>query len=165
MECKPRNPGKDPTKPLGDQQQDLPLGIAPAPSVPPDPEPSERRRDASPAKDASVLRFRLRHRRPPLAARLQEIPLGADLLLTAEEAAEYLALSPEALARWRTEGSHLPFVKFGHGKGRIRYRLRDLDRFVERSTRRSTSEQPPRSGEEEKDSRRSKTPPTHRGRQ
>jgi len=63
-----------------------------------------------------------------------------DVLRTTEEAARCLGIAPTTLHKWRVQGSHLPFVKFGGAKGSVRYRQRDLDLFIERSTRRSTSD-------------------------
>jgi len=79
-------------------------------------------------------------------APLPDLPKGSDLLVPAEEAAGYLGLAAATLARWRLQGKYLPFVKFGSGKGQVRYRLRDLQTFIEASLRRSTSEEPPALG-------------------
>lgn len=50
-------------------------------------------------------------------------------LLTPEEAARYLQLQPQTLARWRcTKKYPLAHVKIGKN---IRYRLSDLDLFIE----------------------------------
>lgn len=66
-------------------------------------------------------------------------------LLTTEEAATFLALSPRALENWRLQGnSGLAFVKLG---GRcVRYRLKDLQEFVAAGLRRSTSDPGPEAG-------------------
>ena len=54
-------------------------------------------------------------------------------LATPEEAAEILGVSTGTLSVWRSVGRYnLPFVKIG---SRVRYRLRDLDAFIERCTR------------------------------
>ena len=51
-----------------------------------------------------------------------------DPLLTPEESANLLRVSPGTLAVWRTTGRYnLPFVKCG---GRVRYRLTDIQAFI-----------------------------------
>ncbi len=50
-------------------------------------------------------------------------------LLTPEEAARYLQLQPQTLARWRSTKKY-PLVHIKIGKN-IRYRLSDLDLFIE----------------------------------
>jgi len=53
-------------------------------------------------------------------------------LLTREEAAEYLGVKPNTLAIWLHAGRYdLPVVKIGRT---IRYRLHDLEAFIERNT-------------------------------
>lgn len=53
-------------------------------------------------------------------------------LLTRDEAAEYLRVAPQTLAVWVTNGRYnLPYVKVGRC---VRYRRRDLDRFLESRT-------------------------------
>ena len=48
--------------------------------------------------------------------------------LDATDAAIYLGLSPNTLARWRCEKANLPYHKIG---GAIRYKRSDLDAFAE----------------------------------
>ena len=56
-------------------------------------------------------------------------------LLNEEQAAEYLTVSPGTLAVWRSTGRYsLPFVKVGR---RVRYRLSDLDAWLEARSRES----------------------------
>lgn len=58
--------------------------------------------------------------------------LGLPRLLTPEQAANTLGVSPGTLQIWRTTGRYnLPFVKVG---GRVKYRAEDLQAFVERRT-------------------------------
>jgi len=61
------------------------------------------------------------------------MPATADeQLLTREEAAEYLGVRPNTLAIWMHAGRYdLPVVKIGRA---VRYRLEDLEAFVERHT-------------------------------
>lgn len=50
-------------------------------------------------------------------------------LLTTEEAANYLAVTPSILVNWRcTKRVKVPFVRIGHA---VRYRRNDLDKFLE----------------------------------
>ena len=59
-------------------------------------------------------------------------------LLTRDEAAAYLNVKPNTLAIWATTGRYdLPFVRIGRC---VRYRLADLEAFIERQTSTSTSE-------------------------
>ena len=52
-------------------------------------------------------------------------------LLTRKEAAKFLAIKPQTLAKWAMDGQHVPYVRVG---GAIRYKLADLEAFVERQT-------------------------------
>ena len=56
-------------------------------------------------------------------------------LLNEQQAAEYLTVSPGTLSVWRSTGRYsLPFVKVGR---RVRYRLSDLDAWLEARSRES----------------------------
>ena len=59
-------------------------------------------------------------------------------LLTETEAAEYLSLTNRALQAWRCQGRGPRFVKISARA--IRYRLSDLEAWVEDRLRRSTSD-------------------------
>jgi hypothetical protein len=61
---------------------------------------------------------------------------GPPALLTTEEVAELLRLSPSILNKWRLAGRGPSFVKAG---SRVRYRLSDIAAFIAASTRGSTS--------------------------
>ncbi|WP_189436880.1 helix-turn-helix transcriptional regulator [Pseudovibrio japonicus] len=58
-------------------------------------------------------------------------------LLTAQDAAKYLTLSPSTLAKMRLTGASPKFIKLGR---RVAYRIEDLDLWVEKKMRSSTSE-------------------------
>ncbi|HTG33300.1 MAG TPA: helix-turn-helix domain-containing protein [Thermoanaerobaculia bacterium] len=58
------------------------------------------------------------------------------VLLTESEAAGYLRLTPRALQAWRYQGKGPPFVRIS--RRAIRYRLVDLEAFVEENLQRST---------------------------
>ena len=60
-----------------------------------------------------------------------------ETLLTPVQAADFLQIKPNTLAKWRVTGEGPPFVRVGRA---IRYSMRELMRFIERQTRRSTSE-------------------------
>jgi predicted DNA-binding transcriptional regulator AlpA len=64
--------------------------------------------------------------------------LPSQKLLRPADAAEFLDLSTSTLAKKRMTGDGPRFVKFGGGA--VRYDLKDLQEFVARSVRRSTSE-------------------------
>lgn len=53
-------------------------------------------------------------------------------LLTRPEAAEYLSLAVQTLAVWSMTGKHLPVVRMGTRA--VRYRISDLDEFIEKQT-------------------------------
>ena len=59
-------------------------------------------------------------------------------LLTTKEAAKYLGVSKAFLARDRWAGARIPFIKVGSRA--VRYRLSDLDAFLDRQVRQSTSD-------------------------
>ncbi len=59
-------------------------------------------------------------------------------LLHTEEAAQYLGVSRAFLERDRWAGARIPFVKVGSRA--VRYRLEDLERYIEGQICRSTSE-------------------------
>ena len=53
-------------------------------------------------------------------------------LLTREQAADYLGIRPQTLAKWHTTKQHnLPLVRVGRV---VRYRLEDLDKFIADNT-------------------------------
>jgi len=60
-----------------------------------------------------------------------------DALLTTREAAALLRLSERTLERQRTTGTGANFRKFSRA---IRYSRRDIEEFIERAARKSTSE-------------------------
>lgn len=59
-------------------------------------------------------------------------------MLTPDETAIWLGISRQTLAKWRTLGEGPPYVKFGAGTGRIRYRRVTLDAWVRANERQST---------------------------
>lgn len=59
-------------------------------------------------------------------------------LLDTIQAAEYLGnLKPNTIEGWRVAGKGVPYIKIGR---LVRYRIADLDAYLEAQTRRSTSE-------------------------
>ena len=59
-------------------------------------------------------------------------------LLTTAQAAKYLTVSKAFLERDRWAGARVPFVKIGSRA--VRYRLSDLDAYLESQVRYSTSD-------------------------
>lgn len=61
------------------------------------------------------------------------IPGGAMThLLSRKQAADFLGLKPQTLAKWATTGQYgLPFVKVGRA---VRYRQEDLERWLDERT-------------------------------
>ena len=59
-------------------------------------------------------------------------------LLNTQQAADYLAVSKAFLERDRWAGARVPFIKIGSRS--VRYRLIDLDSYINKQTRLSTSQ-------------------------
>lgn len=60
-------------------------------------------------------------------------------LLTTPQAAEYLGgLKINTLEIWRGQGRGIPYIKIGR---LVRYRLEDLDAYLTKQTRSSTSQE------------------------
>jgi predicted DNA-binding transcriptional regulator AlpA len=59
-------------------------------------------------------------------------------LLNTAQAALYLGLSKAFLERDRWAGAKVPFIKIGSRA--VRYRLQDLERYIESCIRKSTSD-------------------------
>jgi predicted DNA-binding transcriptional regulator AlpA len=59
-------------------------------------------------------------------------------LLNTKQAAAFLTVSPAFLERDRWAGARIPFVKIGNRS--IRYRVEDLEDFIDRQIKTSTSE-------------------------
>jgi excisionase family DNA binding protein len=59
-------------------------------------------------------------------------------LLTTAQAAEYLGVSKAFLERDRWAGARIRFIKVGSRA--VRYRMADLEAYLDARTRRSTSE-------------------------
>ena len=60
-------------------------------------------------------------------------------LLTTAEAANYLCVSKAFLERDRWAGARVPFIKIGSRA--VRYRQSDLDAFIDKQQRLSTSQE------------------------
>jgi len=63
----------------------------------------------------------------------------ASSMLDTREAASYCGLSPRTLEKWRVHGGGPRYVKLGRA---VRYRPSDIDEFVHRAERSSTSSAP-----------------------
>lgn len=72
-----------------------------------------------------------------MTAKLIERPQQVDSLLTTQEAAELLGISPATLNGWRCRGVGPAFTKLGAS---VRYTARDLERFISSNRFSSTSE-------------------------
>jgi predicted DNA-binding transcriptional regulator AlpA len=59
-------------------------------------------------------------------------------LLTTEQAASYICMSKAFLEKDRWAGARIPFIKVGSRA--VRYRLSDLDTFLDSQVRQSTSD-------------------------
>jgi len=60
-----------------------------------------------------------------------------DQLMTVEQAAQYLGLAVSTLNKWRCHGGGPVFLKMGRA---VRYKLENLDNYITRSERQSTSD-------------------------
>lgn len=58
-------------------------------------------------------------------------------LLSAPEAAKYLRMATQTLAKMRCEGTSPPFIKLGR---RVLYDQAEIDRWLDQRRRRSTSD-------------------------
>jgi excisionase family DNA binding protein len=58
-------------------------------------------------------------------------------LMTTSQAADYMELKPSTLEVWRVYGKGPRFMKLGKA---VRYRMEDLNAFLEESVKSSTSE-------------------------
>lgn len=59
---------------------------------------------------------------------LGKLVAGNPGLLTEQQAAEFIGVSPGTLSVWRSTGRYcLPFLKIGH---KVRYRLSDLEAWI-----------------------------------
>lgn len=65
----------------------------------------------------------------------QNMPVN---LLNTREAARYLGLSKAFLERDRWAGAKVPFIKVGSRA--VRYRINDLDEYIQSRVRKSTSD-------------------------
>ena len=63
--------------------------------------------------------------------------MTADPLLTTEQVAERIGVTPEALEHWRYRGAGPPWLKLSHKV--VRYRQSELERWLDSRTRRSTA--------------------------
>ena len=61
-------------------------------------------------------------------------------LLSTKQAADYLGVSPSFLEKDRWRGSRIPFIQISPRS--IKYRLEDLDFYIESRVMHSTSEYP-----------------------
>src|SRR5437764_15177614 len=95
--------------------------------------PSSRRRSTSPvaADRRKVVVMTMQH---------DSSNDSGSRLYSPREAAEFLGVSVDTLARWRVLGSGPAFVKFSRAKQAVvRYRREDLERFVGAHVHTSTS--------------------------
>ncbi|MFK5950222.1 MAG: helix-turn-helix domain-containing protein [Methylococcales bacterium] len=60
-------------------------------------------------------------------------------LLTTEQAANFICMSKAFLEKDRWAGARIPFIKVGSRA--VRYRLSDLDTYLDSQVRQSTSDQ------------------------
>ena len=68
----------------------------------------------------------------------------SNTLLTTTEAAKYLGVSKAFLNRDRWAGARIPYIQVG--KRAVRYRLSDLDAYIESQVSMSTSQKEARNG-------------------
>lgn len=65
------------------------------------------------------------------------MPTEAPALITSTRLAEYLELTPQALANMRSQGTGPAYIKVGRG---IRYRWIDVEKWMNDNTHLSTDE-------------------------
>jgi hypothetical protein len=67
--------------------------------------------------------------------------MGANGLITARQAAEFLGVHPLTLARWRMAGTSPKYIRFGGPKGRVMYLPGDIAEFLAGHSAASTTEE------------------------
>lgn len=65
------------------------------------------------------------------------MPTDAPVLMTTDRLAEYLEVTPQALANMRMHGTGPKYIKVGRG---IRYRWVDVETWMHENTHQSTDE-------------------------
>jgi predicted DNA-binding transcriptional regulator AlpA len=75
----------------------------------------------------------------PETVALPDVTTPGKALLDAKGAAEYLSLAKHTLDQWRADGKGPRYTKLG---GAIRYRIADLDAFIEAGLRSFTRKDP-----------------------
>lgn len=65
----------------------------------------------------------------------------ASLVLTSERAAVLLGVRPGTLRNWRVTGNGPEFIRYGGPRGRVVYRLEDIQAFLCARKHQSTSEE------------------------
>lgn len=63
--------------------------------------------------------------------------MNTTIILNTAQTADFLKVSKQTLEAWRLRGGGPVYLKFGKA---VRYRQEDLDTFIEKAVRRSTSE-------------------------
>jgi len=58
------------------------------------------------------------------------------VVMTVTQAAEYLGLAVSTLNKWRCHGEGPVFIKLGRA---VRYRVEDLEKFIQKASKTSTS--------------------------
>ena len=64
-----------------------------------------------------------------------------DKYLTTEDAAAILGVHPGTLVNWRAQGTGPKFLKPTGGKGLVRYRLSDIDDWMDNQSKPLTEEE------------------------
>lgn len=65
----------------------------------------------------------------------ETMPVTSAQLMTPDQAAEYLGVSRQVLALWRTKKTGPLYTKLGPGKNsQVRYRLSDINDWLEANT-------------------------------
>lgn len=73
-----------------------------------------------------------------------QLPTDPDALLTTHEAARLIGLERRTLESWRCRGGGMPFVRISARA--VRYRRRDIMKFIEARLVASTSDPGPEQG-------------------
>lgn len=66
-------------------------------------------------------------------------PINLAGCLRPKEAAEYLDKSEQTLRHWRNQGCGPPYIKYGAGRGSVKYLKEDLDAWVSDNFQRVSS--------------------------
>jgi predicted DNA-binding transcriptional regulator AlpA len=61
--------------------------------------------------------------------------MNSNEMITEQQLAEILRIGISTIRRWRSTGMGPTHIRMGSGRGSIRYRMEDVDDFIEKNSR------------------------------